>query len=404
MTEKTNLSSKSHHETLPKMTIQSTEKTVSQINMNVFFKEFTFSKNDFIELNSKQKLEFADNVVLLDNIFFIYQIKDRALTANDDEKWFDNKVLKKGVRQIKNTLDYLENHKGITIINEKGHKINISEAEKTTPRKIIIYTPSNSFPDNKRFIKFYESSEVGLIHLFHSEDYYWICKYLLTPAEIEEYLEFRESFYARQKLILNEFPEQYVLAHFIETLETDTIVPEYIDNLKIIDHEHKGFDISFLIKNFTKHIKLIKHETEYYPIIKEIAKLNRSEMAEFKQRFVLSMEKCKETDIVLPFHIYIPRTDCGFVFIPLSGSRSKYWKTALNNFTLAHKYAQKAFKCVGVVLFKSLIDNENYFEVYWEYAEFTWEHDSALDSILKDDFPFRKSKIKQIANRYKNES
>jgi hypothetical protein len=384
------------------MTTRATENIISQINMNVFFREFTFSKNNFVELDSNQKLEFADNVVWLDDIFFIYQIKDRALSDSDDEKWFDNKVLKKGVKQIKNTLKYLENYSGVIITNEKGHKINISEAKRITPRKIIIYTPSDSFPDAKRFIKFYDSSQIGLIHLFHSEDYYWICKYLLTPAEVEEYLNFRESFYSTQKQVLNHFPEQYILAHFLETLDTEIIVPRYIDNLKIIDKESIDFDISFLIDNFTNNIKLINHETEYYPIIKEIAKLNRSEIAEFKKRFVRCLEICKKEDIVLPYRIYIPRTDCGFVFIPLFKEKAAFWKTALNNFTLAQKYDQKAGKCVGVIIFEMQIENTNYFDIYWEYAEFPWEFDSELDSRLKANFPFRDAKMKRIENRYKN--
>ena len=143
------------------MTTRQTENIVSNINVNVFFREFTFSNNNFIELNSNQKLEFADNVVWLDDIFFIYQIKDKAISDSDENKWFNNKVLKKGVNQIKSTLRYLKNYSGVSITNEKGHKINISEARKIIPRKIIIYTPGNSFPDTKRFIKFYESTQIG---------------------------------------------------------------------------------------------------------------------------------------------------------------------------------------------------------------------------------------------------
>ena len=48
------------------------ENIISIINSNVFFKEFTFSKNDFKELDTKQNLEFADNVVWLDDIFFFF--------------------------------------------------------------------------------------------------------------------------------------------------------------------------------------------------------------------------------------------------------------------------------------------------------------------------------------------
>ena len=48
------------------------ENIISIINSNVFFKEFTFSKNDFKELDTKQNLEFADNVVWLNDIFFFF--------------------------------------------------------------------------------------------------------------------------------------------------------------------------------------------------------------------------------------------------------------------------------------------------------------------------------------------
>lgn len=40
-----------------------TENIISKINSNIFFKEFTFSKNDFKSLDLSQQFEFADNVV-----------------------------------------------------------------------------------------------------------------------------------------------------------------------------------------------------------------------------------------------------------------------------------------------------------------------------------------------------
>lgn len=381
-----------------KMKTNETENIVAKINVNVFFSEFTFSKNDFKELKSNQKLEFADNVVWLDDIFFVYQIKDRDNSNGDDIKWFDNKILKLGVKQIKNTLKYLNDYPEILIKNEKGHVIDISKAKNTEPRKLIIYTPSESLPESKRQLKFYESSQNGLIHLFHSEDYYWVCKYLLTPAEVEEYLEFRESFYTQQGKILNLFPEQYILGHFLETLDTNEIVPKYIENLKIIDKEAIDFDISFLIQNFTNHIKLTNQETDYYPVIKEIAKLNRSEMSEFKKRFVRSLEMCKKNEFILPYTLYTPRTDCGFAFIPLAEEKKSFWKIALNNLTLAQKYVHKARKCVGVIIF----EKGDEFEIYWEYADYPWSFDSEIEKRLKENYPFRKTRLQKIDNRYKN--
>ena len=47
------------------------ESQLSAINQDVFFKEFTFSKNDF-KIEDKSELELADNLVWLDDKCFIF--------------------------------------------------------------------------------------------------------------------------------------------------------------------------------------------------------------------------------------------------------------------------------------------------------------------------------------------
>ena len=83
-----------------------TEKYISSINSDFFFKEFSFSKNKFKTPQGKEELELADNFVWLDNYLFIIQIKDRNETADSSSlKWFQNKILKTAVKQIKNSLE-----------------------------------------------------------------------------------------------------------------------------------------------------------------------------------------------------------------------------------------------------------------------------------------------------------
>jgi hypothetical protein len=381
--------------------INKSENLVSQINSNVFFKEFTFAKNDFTDLDSKQKLEFSDNVIWLDDIFFIFEIKERDSKENsDDSSWFNNKILKKAVKQIKNTHEYLAKYPNIPIINEKGHKKNISEANFQNIKSVIIYSPSDNLEENQRHLKFYRSAKVGLIHLFHSEDYYWICKYLITPAEVEEYLMFREELFENHPKHLNALPEQYVLAHFFSTLDTYEIKPEYINNFKKVTTDSSEFNISYLIENFNKNIRFLNEQTEYYPIISEIAKLNRAELTEFRKRFVRTIEKCKEEDIVIPYRIYVPRTDCGFVFIPLNKRAYKHWKTALSNFTFAQKYDQKSNRCVGLVMFEKEINGEKFLDMYWAFIEQKWEYDAEMEKLLSENFPFREAKMTRLDNRY----
>lgn len=251
-------------------------------------------------------------------------------------------------------------------------------------------------------MKFYNSQYVGLIHLFHSEDYYWICKYLLTPAEVEEYLVFREELYNTHPKILNGLPEQYVLAHFFETLDTSEINAEYILNLQKVSHETNDFNISYLIENFNKNIMLLKEKTDYYPIIAEIAKLNRAELAEFKKRFIRTMEKCKEEEITIPYRVYFPRTDCAFVFIPLNKKFSQHWKNALTNLTSAQKYDQKAYKSVGLAMFEKEVNGENMLDMFWLFIEQIWTHNIEMEKLLQENFPFREVKTKKLDNRYLN--
>ncbi len=223
----------------------------------------------------------------MDDIFFIFEIKERELTEkSDDSSWFKNKILNKAVKQIKQTHEYLKKYPNIPIVNQKGHEKNISQANFNKVQSAIIYSPSDKFEDEQRFQKFYRSQKVGLIHLFHSEDYYWICKYLITPAEVEEYLIFRKELFEEHPQHLNLLPEQYVLAHFFETLDTSEIKPKYITNFKKLTTDTTDFNISYLIENFNKNIRFLKEQTEYYPIIAEIAKLNRAELTEFKKRFI----------------------------------------------------------------------------------------------------------------------
>ncbi|MEZ5145816.1 MAG: hypothetical protein R2759_01715 [Bacteroidales bacterium] len=88
----------------------------------------------------------------------ITQIKERNNTGDSNiENWFNNKVLRKAKRQIKDTISYFEIYKDISIQNEKGRSIlNVSEARKIEPIKLIIYSPGKLFPESldfKNFIK-----------------------------------------------------------------------------------------------------------------------------------------------------------------------------------------------------------------------------------------------------------
>ena len=88
------------------------------------------------------------------------------------------------------------------------------------------------------------------------------------------------------------------------------------------------------------------------------------------------------------------------MFIPLHSKNAKHWNTALYNFTMAHKYDTKATKCIGVVIMKDQKDLE-YYEFYWQFVDEEWIYDEAIEKELADNYPFRKTKMKKVENRYK---
>jgi hypothetical protein len=142
--------------------------------------------------------------------------------------------------------------------------------------------------------------------------------------------------------------------------------------------------MSGIISKFPEKASL-QNETEYYPIVREIALLKRGELREFKSRFQFSLDKARAGTFARPLRMAIPRTDCGFVFIPLAKETIPLRKKGLQNFTLAHKYEMKLSKCIGVSIADDL---EGRFGAEWIYMEFPWEHDPAIEAALKENNPF----------------
>ena len=95
-----------------------------------------------------------------------------------------------------------------------------------------------------------------------------------------------------------------------------------------------------------------------------------------------------------PYRITIPRTDCGFVFIPLTKELFQHRETALQNMTLAHKYEHHLSKCIGVAIGNHQAGGR--FHAEWCYMNVPWEQDNELESLLAENNPFRPTKATEL--------
>ena len=365
------------------------EKLLTEINRTVFFSEFTYGQTQLNPGDGNTK-ELADNVIWLDNLLFVYQVKGREPDAvtdqQNEERWFNSKVANKAKKQIKDTVNYFKSYGSLPILNERGQQIDVAAAREEKIVKIVIYDPNSSLLENKRRTLFLESSSVGRIHLFHIADYQLVCECLVTPAELASYLEFREEIYLIHQEVLWAYSENYLLGHFLTDPNSRQINPSFEGNVEKLKSEPHLPMVTHLINNFKDKLVMYQgnFETDYHNIIKEIAKLNRHELHAFIERYSICLQLAQKNEKVLPNRFASGRTNCGFVFVSLAVEQAQYWENALLNWTEGFKYKHKLPRCIGVVMFKL----GEYYEIRWAYTSGEWEFDAGLDKFVKEEKEF----------------
>ena len=359
------------------------EKEITQINQNVFFKEFTFDKNDFI-IDGHNKVELADNVLWLDDLMIVIQIKEKDLKGNSSvDDWLKNKVFKKAKDQVKNTLKYLYEHKTISIAN--GHNENhILDIRKIVSIHSVIIYKIDDWNKESEVAKKYITQDNRLIHFISFDDYIQVCRYIITPVELGQYLYFREKM-LRNNMNIDELPEQYFLAHYFQNPINTTFNILYICNLNKICEKIISKEDEFYLGNFISHMRetlyAYGNERDYYFTVRELAKLNRGEMKLFKERLLAIIHGEPKSLPVLMKRFASDRTKCGFVLMKLNEDVKDTWSNALINFAYEFKYKWKLEKCIGLVVLK---DNE-YYDFKWCYMEGKWAYDEEWEKRVEED-------------------
>lgn len=375
------------------------EKKINSLNEHFFFKEFTYSNNKF-KSSDGQEREAADSIVYLDEISFVFQVKERNKkyygAADDERKWFKRNILKRATKQIRDTISYICGYQSVVLENNRGHSFEISSDKLRDPHKIVIHKSSELLPRECLNTKFHISKTVGVIHILQERDYLMLTHSLLTPSEVSEYFLFRAGLIDKHNETLSYFPEMALLGQYLSGREDEHPSVSFIEYLQRLNQEIDSWDMTGIIKVFHDRITCEEGPTDYYFILKELAKLMRNELVEFKERFMLSWEACKKDDLTLPYRFMLTRTNCSFVFIPILREHKDSRHIALTQLTCANKHDMKSLKAIGVS-FVAL--GGGYQDVEWCFVEKPWEQNKEFDDLLKNNFPFREVSENQI-DRY----
>ncbi|ESZ02460.1 hypothetical protein [Mesorhizobium sp. L48C026A00] len=372
------------------------EQFIAEQNGMAFWREFTFTQLKFRV--PQGELELADNVVWFDNVAFVTQMKEREVPTSDpdeERKWFENKVMKSAVKQISDSLRYLDTHGSIPVSNIRGTELEISGAALREIHRVVIYKPALSLPSDCTATHFKESRSAGFVHIFNDAAYARVLQTLIAPEEIRRYFEYRQTSLSELAQMKIPVVEDDILAAYAS--EEPVPSPASHKKLERLLMEVEHYDLSSILRRLADHIEAPRRGSDHSRIMVEFAKLPRSAWRAAKERFDAALAAARGGDSVRPYRFYFPASGCSFMFAPLHPyalndddpieSRKRYLQTL----TEVAKYMAKADRAVGVQI--SFMDE--HFMIDWCLTIEPWVFDAQMeDALARSPFrPVREQKI-----------
>ena len=370
------------------------ETRIAGTNAGFFLREFSYSKTLFRPAGASE-IEIADHVVAIGDMLFLFQLKRREQPTGDPDAeatWFAKKVIKKGSKQIRDTLSYLSSG-SVTLSNDRGHATTFpARVEGMRVVKAILYDAAPALPFELRMKKVHVSqSGGGTVHLLCIDDYEGILHTLVTMPEVVEYFEWREQMARAFAKEIETISEPALVGQFLQDPAVRTPISD-ADGLRLLacfQNDVSQFEIFGILHKFKEKTELgeIKGGSssgrEYYCLLSELVRLTRSDLVAFKERFLRAWDVCGG-ELVLPYR-FTGSTDCAFVFIPMSAEDEEHSLAALTNLTYANRYELRLNRGIGVAFRRDgdhrLID--------WMYEDAPWEPDPEVDELLREHYPFR---------------
>lgn len=189
------------------------EKLLNSFSENYFYKELVYADLKFTPIGGTE-IELADLIINLEDIILAIQLKernekDRTQDKNIEEKWLKKKC-KKAKEQIKDTISYITSEK-VSFINARGKKTIINPSAEVVP---LVVFENDSISEYEHLLRNHTNDGLA-VNCMSIDDFKLMCKQLLSPIEIIEYLKWREAFYKKNgpiNLLITETNNGFVLS------------------------------------------------------------------------------------------------------------------------------------------------------------------------------------------------
>jgi hypothetical protein len=368
----------------------------AQQHANLFLRAYSFPTTQ-LPRSTYDEAELADRVVLLHNIGFIFQLKEReqkvASKPGDLERWVTNNVVKKGAKQIQNTRELLRSYRGLSLVNHFGHRLSISPGDPEDLVSLVIYRvpqKSRAF----RAARFKKGRNGGFVHILRDLDYFEIFEHFVTPAELVDYFGFRRDVLVNWDPAVTAVSEEALIGQYL--LEDYSSPPD--PRFERASRSRGGptaYEFSFLMDSLASRIAA--QHSEYadgdcYEILTELALLGRYELRALKQQIRLALEAVRANRFEFPFRIASGRTGCGFLIVPVTREFHDRAIDALESLSLASKHELDLPRQVGIGMWR----NSEFVDIEWTFLEGNNPPNPELDERLAQSYPFRRASEQRL--------
>ena len=175
--------------------VNESEMVLSSFAQMYFYKELVQDCLQFTEDGSSEK-EVADLLLNLGDIVVAIQLKARIGGGKKKDyekeiKWLNHNC-RNAKKQVKNSISFIRTGKLPSFENERGQHVSIASDAEIIPLVIFM---NDEIGDKYEHVLRKHSEEGMEINCLSFRDFQTVCKEMMTPIEIVEYLKWRLSFY-----------------------------------------------------------------------------------------------------------------------------------------------------------------------------------------------------------------
>lgn len=204
------------------------EQLLSAFSEDYFFKELVIDDLKFIPEGCTE-VEVADLLINLGDIIVAIQLKSRNDNDKTDNALVEMKWLQKKCKvakgQVKETLQFISSGTLPNFCNKRGQTITLQAEAEVIP---LVVFANDQIGDYPHLLKKHTDSGMN-INCMSFSDYCEMCRILVTPIEIVEYLEYRKLIYEKHGdidiMILNGYDNEMVLT---KPQENESLVHQFL--------------------------------------------------------------------------------------------------------------------------------------------------------------------------------